>query len=146
MLKTRLSAGVVLAGVVGALLCIAPAANAAPAHSAAAAANYCDRGYAYANNGTYYRYPIKQMATGDETNCILERGVTSNGVKTLQITLNQCYGKGLVVDGVFGNGTYNALLQVQRQAGTTIDGVYGPQTRRAILWAGDNGTCARIPF
>jgi len=89
------------------------------------------------------RIPVYSVAAGSGTtyNCIMERGNSGQGVRTLQTALNACYGKGLAVDGVFGNGTYNALLQVQRQVGVSIDGVYGPGTRNAMQWRAGDGVC-----
>lgn len=65
--------------------------------------------------------------------CILERGNVNNGVTWLQYSLAYCYQQNIAVDGSFGNATYNALLQVQRQLGITVDGVYGPGSRNAML-------------
>jgi len=108
---------------------------------------------AYPTCNDYYYVPVKNstvsaqfpyfstVRAGSSLSCVLETGNTGNGVRALQNTLNRCYGKGLATDGVFGNGTYNALLQVQRLAGTTVDGVYGPGTRNAIRWLAGDGVC-----
>ncbi len=66
------------------------------------------------------------------SNCLLGYGATGGGVSTLQFTLNNCYNKGLVVDGIFGLHTKTALQQVQSSLKINADGIYGPQTRDAM--------------
>jgi len=82
----------------------------------------------------YAQIPIYDVGSTLNYDCILETGNNNNGVAKLQADLNACYGKGLAVDGAFGSGTYNALLQVQRSVGATVDGVYGPNTRNKMKW------------
>jgi len=60
-------------------------------------------------------------------------------IKSIQTRLNQLYGAGLVVDGVYGPNTRRGLIrglqtELNRQygAGLTVDGVFGPMTRAAI--------------
>ncbi len=55
-------------------------------------------------------------------------------VRTLQTELNkQLFPRpNLVVDGVFGTLTRNAVVAFQRQAGLTPDGIVGPLTRAAL--------------
>lgn len=66
---------------------------------------------------------------GTSKSCNMWSGNTSAGIATLQNTLNACYGKSLATDGIFGAGTKNALIQVQKAIGVTADGIYGPSTR-----------------
>jgi peptidoglycan hydrolase-like protein with peptidoglycan-binding domain len=67
--------------------------------------------------------------------CRLARGdftgtdPAASPVYWLQLTLNECYGAGLALDGDYGGGTRAALIAVQRDAGIERDGVYGPETR-----------------
>jgi len=121
----------------------APAGRTAAQSSAAAAYPYCTSWANQAkknNSNEFAQIPI----SGSNFNCILERGNNSGAVRILQNHLNRCYGKGLTTDGVFGNGTYTALLQVQRQIGITADGVYGPGTRGAMNFFASDLTCNRI--
>ena len=58
----------------------------------------------------------------------LRRGSTHQWwVRLLQSALN-AKGYNLAVDGVFGNGTENAVRQYQRSRGITRDGIAGPKT------------------
>lgn len=92
----------------------------------------------FTRGGTAYaQIPIYDLGSTLSYDCILETGNSNNGVGKLQVDLNACYGKGLAVDGVFGSGTYNALLQVQRTIGVAADGVYGPNTRNKMKWTGN---------
>jgi Putative peptidoglycan binding domain len=66
--------------------------------------------------------------------CFMGQGAQSAAVTRLQSTLNKCYGKNLVEDGIFGSLTKTALKQAQTAEGITSDGVYGPNTRDALGW------------
>lgn len=72
--------------------------------------------------------------------------VVNEAVSSLQYTLNACYGESLQVDGVFGNGTYNALKRTQSKIGVVADGVYGPQTRDAMSWRYSGGGLPAICY
>ena len=109
----------------------------------AAALLYCNDRYAYFTNPIYTYVPSFESATRDTNACYLESGTSGLGVRTLQSSLKQCYGKAITVDGAFGPATYNALLQVQRQIGVTVDCVYGPGTGKAMLHGGTN--CRKVP-
>ena len=112
---------------------------------AAAALLYCNDQYTYFTTGPsrYTLIPQYEDFRQATQRCYLERGTRGVGVSRLQATLASCYGKAIAVDGAFGNATYNALLQVQRQIGVTIDGVYGPNTGKAMLHGPDG--CRRVP-
>lgn len=86
-------------------------------------------------------------STAASTNCVLGVGNQGTAVRNLQTTLNKCYGpygfvahrfsSNLVVDGIFGTNTKNALKAAQSYEGITADGVYGPQTRNHLwFWMG----------
>lgn len=92
-------------------------------------------------NGAWYKIPSVSSSAG--YNCIMEVGVTGQGVKALQENLNKCYGRSLTVDGIFGNGTYNALMYAQSAAGIGVDGVYGSITRKNIKWWGGGSICTK---
>jgi hypothetical protein len=78
--------------------------------------------------------------------CIMGRGAVSNAVSQLQSSLNQCYGKSLTVDRIFGSLTETALRQVQAAVNANPDGVYGPETARKMLHRVNGGGCGYITF
>ena len=56
-------------------------------------------------------------------------GSTGQDVKDLQVVLNATVAdNSLVVDGVFGNLTKEAVMAFQKEYGLTIDGIVGDQT------------------
>jgi peptidoglycan hydrolase-like protein with peptidoglycan-binding domain len=58
---------------------------------------------------------------------LLVVGSFGEDVKVLQTNLNK-YGYNLVVDGIFGNKTSNAVKDFQGKNGLTVDGIVGPKT------------------
>lgn len=73
------------------------------------------------------------------THCHLQVGYSSEAVRHLQRTLNDCYhyrngvfSPALVEDGNFGAKTKAALIAAQRHERISADGGYGPQTRDAL--------------
>lgn len=109
----------------------------------AAATTYCN---VYDNvtpsAGGWYRIPASTSSAG--FNCVLETGVTGQGVWALQWALNSCYGAGLALDSDFGPATYAALLSAQSAEGISVDGVYGSQSRTYLKWPSRTtvGNCA----
>ena len=60
-------------------------------------------------------------------------GSTGEDVKDLQVVLNATVAdNSLVVDGVFGNLTKEAVMAFQKQYGLTIDGIVGDETWAVI--------------
>ncbi len=59
---------------------------------------------------------------------VLWRGSKGIEVANLQKCLNHVFNYGLVIDGHFGNNTYNALCNFQLRYMLTVDGVYGKHT------------------
>jgi peptidoglycan hydrolase-like protein with peptidoglycan-binding domain len=59
-------------------------------------------------------------------------GATGDVVRRLQRALRRTPNLGLVVDGVFGPATENALKEFQQGAGLTVDGIVGPLTWTAL--------------
>jgi peptidoglycan hydrolase-like protein with peptidoglycan-binding domain len=55
-------------------------------------------------------------------------GATGEAVRRLQRALRRTPNLGLVVDGVFGQATENAVKEFQQGAGLVDDGIVGPQT------------------
>ncbi|RZT26921.1 putative peptidoglycan binding protein [Kribbella sp. VKM Ac-2569] len=85
-------------------------------------------------------------------NCNLYKGTSGDGVRQLQMTLNECYGPhpasggvkkfstNLATDGQFGSATEKALKTVQSYVGVTADGWYGPETRKKMKARANNGS------
>ena len=63
---------------------------------------------------------------------VIRRGDRGNFVTILQYILNR-YGYNLVADGIFGGGTYRAVLDFQRNNNLTQDGIVGRNTWNALL-------------
>ncbi|GHV04994.1 hypothetical protein FACS1894217_01140 [Clostridia bacterium] len=65
----------------------------------------------------------------------LQYGQKGDNVATLQGLLNN-YGYGLKVDGDFGSGTRNAVIDFQQKHGLTADGIVGEATWNALIGGG----------
>lgn len=65
---------------------------------------------------------------------ILRKGSRGDAVKDLQKSLIYCgFSCGAAgADGIFGQGTYNAVVKFQRAAGLGVDGIYGPKSAAAL--------------
>ena len=61
----------------------------------------------------------------------LKKGMCGNLVKWTQYALNQC-GYNLVVDGIFGHKTDEAVREFQRDNDLTVDGIVGIKTRTKL--------------
>jgi hypothetical protein len=93
--------------------------------------------------------PIYKSGSTKSLNCHLYRGTSGDGVRQLQMTLNECYGPrpssggikkfspALVTDGKFGPATEAALKTVQAYVGVKADGWYGPTTRTKMKARGN---------
>ncbi|MFA5777602.1 MAG: peptidoglycan-binding domain-containing protein [Parcubacteria group bacterium] len=62
---------------------------------------------------------------------VLRQGVQGSPVKALQTYLNRL-GSKLAVDGIFGDATEIAVINLQKRSQLTTDGVVGPLTWNAI--------------
>ncbi|MEE1782125.1 peptidoglycan-binding domain-containing protein [Streptomyces sp. SP17BM10] len=80
---------------------------------------------------------------------LLKAGATGDAVKALQCELNYSLNPNgrtqLVIDGVFGQATYNSVITFQQcMKNLQVDGEVGPQTWAALdYWTAQNGypTC-----
>lgn len=68
----------------------------------------------------------------DAPTTTLRRGDKGAGVRWLQWALNDKLGLHLVVDGVFGENTYNTLITFQKANGLAVDGIAGKNTISAL--------------
>lgn len=66
-----------------------------------------------------------------EPTTLIKKGTYGTGVKWVQDMLNH-NGYFLTVDGAFGNATYNAVIDFQKNKGLEVDGIVGPATRNAL--------------
>lgn len=90
-------------------------------------------------DGTYGHAGVPTV--GNDPSCLLRRGAVTgvdparSPVWWLQLTLRECYGRALVLDGNYGRRTASAVRVAQSRAGgLAVDGVYGPRTRSAMVW------------
>src|SRR6266571_1204447 len=60
------------------------------------------------------------------------RGATGTVVRRVQRAIRRTPDLGLVVDGIFGPATEQAVREFQEGAGLTVDGIVGPQTWNAL--------------
>lgn len=69
-------------------------------------------------------------------------GQTGRAVQCVQYILRMCTGHDLVLDGIYGPQTRQAVLDLQRFFGLRADGVVGPLTGDALKLV---GTSCNIP-
>jgi peptidoglycan hydrolase-like protein with peptidoglycan-binding domain len=62
----------------------------------------------------------------------ISRGASGRVVVHAQCLLVRHWGQNIVIDGVFGGATQQAVFNVQRWCGLAIDGVVGPNTWRVL--------------
>ncbi|MGN7947438.1 peptidoglycan-binding domain-containing protein [Microbacterium sp. 22215] len=93
------------------------------------------------SNSGVPRIPVPSTSNSGVSNCTLNQGTVNDAVRGMQQALNQCYGKGLTVDGNFGPATRTALRSVQSAIGATSDGIFGPSTRDRMTFKGNGSTC-----
>lgn len=66
-------------------------------------------------------------------NPLLSTGSTGSGVSWLQTALNKANNAGLAVDGDFGSGTKQAVINFQNAYGLEADGIAGPATIQKLV-------------
>lgn len=76
---------------------------------------------------------------------LLKWGSRGESVKRLQNALNSLMQAGLIVDGVFGENTYNAVIAFQASKGLKQDGVVGKNTYAALNWGGSLRPDSTVP-
>ncbi|NES04849.1 MAG: peptidoglycan-binding protein [Okeania sp. SIO2F4] len=77
------------------------------------------------------------MFTGTQTTTTrptLYFGSTGEDVEYLQRWLNAAGFGSLVVDGIFGVATQEAVKKFQKYYGLTVDGIVGPQSWGTLEW------------
>lgn len=91
-------------------------------------------------------------STYSEPTILIKKGTYGTGVKWLQDMLNH-NGYSITIDGAFGNTTYNAVINFQRNNKLDVDGIVGPATRNALkkyantsIVTSDKYTTTRVNF
>lgn len=131
-LKATIATTAVLIGTIG-----------APAPTAEATQSRCwGATFMRVSDGGFAEVPTRGGKDGN-VGCILAYGDRTAGVRTLQRTLNRCYGYRLAEDAIYGSRTRAAVERVQRQIGAHRDGIYGPQTSKMMAHYSTTGTCGR---
>ena len=72
--------------------------------------------------------------TGKIVRTTISLGSTGEGVEYLQRRLNGIGSASLVVDGIFGVATEEAVKKFQKYYGLTVDGIVGPQSWATLEW------------
>ncbi len=67
------------------------------------------------------------------SNKVVKPGDKGSIVKDIQSALNLYCGAGLAEDGVYGQYTKEAVLEIQKKFCLKADGIFGPQTAKALL-------------
>lgn len=81
------------------------------------------------------RYDVEGTALKnpyDVATITLKKGSKGAAVRWLQWELNDKLGLLLVVDGIFGQNTYNAVCRYQKEHGLVVDGIVGKNTLKAL--------------
>ncbi|NET62196.1 MAG: peptidoglycan-binding protein [Symploca sp. SIO2E6] len=74
------------------------------------------------------------MSTTITARSTLKQGSTGQDVKELQVILNSI-GDNLVIDGIFGLKTLQAVIAFQKQHNLLVDGIVGPKTWNKLDFA-----------
>ena len=85
----------------------------------------------------------EQISFSFPSNTILRMGSRGTLVQKLQEAL-AAQGIGVTIDGIFGNGTHNAVRQYQRNKGLLIDGIAGPGTLSSLGGSSQQTSQAQI--
>ena len=126
-----------------AVLVTATGISLTPSKSAGAQAS-CTEGSSFATRHDDRAFVPTIGALANKDDCLLGLGNQSPAVTFLQITLTECYGRGLAWDGIFGPKTEAAVVYAQQAEHIYADGVYGPQTRDHLKWLTIDYKCLRL--
>jgi len=63
----------------------------------------------------------------------VQQGSSNQAVRAVQMLLNDKFGFGLAVDGIFGPGTNAAVRDYQAGHGLAVDGIVGPKTWQSLV-------------
>ena len=74
---------------------------------------------------------VKDIITAPKGTPLLREGSKGGRVRDLQKALNKI-GNKLVIDGVYGVKTKEAIKKLQKQANISIDGIYGNNTAKEL--------------
>lgn len=72
------------------------------------------------------------VSNDSNSSFILKMGSEGDAVRTLQKNLNTLIKSGLIVDGIFGKNTYDAVVKFQNKYSLDADGEVGNQTQSKI--------------
>ena len=75
--------------------------------------------------------PIQTNSAPTQSN-VLKQGNRGDAVKTMQNMLNVCGYDCGKADGIFGSGTKNALVKMQKANGLVGDGIYGAKSKAKL--------------
>jgi peptidoglycan hydrolase-like protein with peptidoglycan-binding domain len=110
--------------------------------AAAAATPTCNADYWFKSTSGDFNVMTPAYKSGSSYTkvCTLREGNSGDGVRSLQVALDQCNGGNLTVDGQFGDITDLILRLTQSVLKISSDGIYGSQTRAAMKFprADDN--------
>lgn len=135
-------ASILFALVVGAVVAMgvsAPASAATPVCNTVITGVERHNSLSTSSRPAYFSGYIKSL------NCVMYKGASNYAgpVKTLQKTLNACYGSGIAEDGSYGPGTKTAVTNAQAADGMPQpwDGSAGPYTLSHMGWKASDGHC-----
>jgi peptidoglycan hydrolase-like protein with peptidoglycan-binding domain len=76
---------------------------------------------------------LEHHSTWPALTILTQQGDSGAKVRAVQSQLNES-GYGLVVDGIFGSGTYSAVRSFQSSKGLGVDGIVGDNTWNKMAW------------
>lgn len=103
---------------------------------------YEKHGYHTKMQAAYKRY--SSVIGSAPSREILRLGSSGREVEKLQSALN-AHGHDLIIDGLFGRVTRNALKKFQKDNGLIVDGVAGPAVLRALHFTSQESRSRLIP-
>ncbi|KAK0648500.1 hypothetical protein B0T16DRAFT_408305 [Cercophora newfieldiana] len=106
---------------------------------------YCNTVKSVKGRGSDSDYKIPYPALKGGGSCIMNEGAEGEGVRSLQYSLNECYGTApefhLTVDGKYGPKTKKTVKEIQSwYKELKEDGIWGPKTGATLDWVGKKGS------